>query len=129
MPTVLCLQNVVDVSLGGIAYWLFGYGLSFGKPSNPFMGMGYFCLHVPTEANEGSIYTHYAFQFSFATTATTIGVFPNDLFLLLNSFLSFVVSGAVAERMRLDSYVVFSFLNTIVYCIPARYERKEKRHG
>ncbi len=54
---------------------------------------------------------HYAFQFSFATTATTI------------------VSGAVAERMRLDAYVIFSFLNTIVYCIPARYETEDCRQG
>lgn len=29
-------QNVVDVSLGGLAYWMFGYALTFGKPSNPF---------------------------------------------------------------------------------------------
>ncbi len=35
-------KNVIDVTLGGISYWMFGYGLSFGKPSTPFCGYGDF---------------------------------------------------------------------------------------
>ena len=30
----IMVKNVVDVSLGGVLYWAFGYGLSFGTPSN-----------------------------------------------------------------------------------------------
>lgn len=100
----IMIKNVVDVSLGGFSYWLFGYAISFGRPSDWFMGYGSFCFAV-SESNGkmGSDYSHYFFQFSFATTATTI------------------VSGAVAERMKLHSYMIFSFLNTLVYCFPASW--------
>ena len=45
----------------------------------------------------------FVFQMSFATTATTI------------------VSGAMAERTKLTSYIIFSFFNTLIYCIPAHW--------
>ena len=79
--TNIMVKNVVDVVLGGITYWMFGYGLSFGDGdwSNPFFGWGKFFLNAD-EDNMGDVYTTFFFQLSFATTATT------------------VVSGAVAER-------------------------------
>ena len=43
------------------------------------------------------------FQLSFSTTATTI------------------VSGAMAERTKLSAYIIFSLLNTLIYCIPAHW--------
>lgn len=43
----------------------------------------------------------------------------------LSRYLILIVSGAVAERMRLDSYVIFSFLNTLVYVIPASWAWNE----
>ena len=51
----------------------------------------------------GQLYSTFIFQLSFATTATTI------------------VSGAMAERTKLRAYIVFSLLNTIIYCIPAHW--------
>ena len=99
------MKNAVDVVFGGISYWVFGFGLSFGnKPgSNPFCGVGYFFVDSDTE-DMGILFSTYVFQLSFATTATTI------------------VSGAMAERTKFLSYMVFSFLNTLVYCIPAHWE-------
>ena len=81
------VKNVVDVVLGGLTYWMFGYGLSFGTSSwaNPFCGWGDFFMNAE-ESDMGEVYTTFFFQLSFATTATTI------------------VSGAVAER----------YLNSIV---------------
>lgn len=101
----IMFKNAVDVVFGGITYWAFGFGLSFGnKPgSNPFCGNGYFFVDSSTE-EMGLLYSTFVFQLSFATTATTI------------------VSGAMAERTKLLSYIVFSFCNTIVYCIPAHWE-------
>lgn len=33
------IKNVIDVSVGGLAYWAFGYALSFGDSgSTPFVG-------------------------------------------------------------------------------------------
>ena len=37
----IMMKNVVDVVLGGITYWAFGYGLSYGDGySNPFFSTG-----------------------------------------------------------------------------------------
>ncbi|XP_068243852.1 putative ammonium transporter 3 [Palaemon carinicauda] len=100
--TNIMVKNVVDVVLGGITYWLFGYSLSFGESewANPFCGWGDFALNPGDEAM-GDLYTKFFFQLSFATTATTI------------------VSGAVAERFNFVAYVLFSAINTVIYCIPA----------
>ena len=37
----IMMKNVVDVVLGGITYWAFGYGLSYGEDySNDFFSLG-----------------------------------------------------------------------------------------
>ena len=72
--------------------------------SNPFCGVGYWFVESEYDATKtGTLYSTYIFQLSFATTATTI------------------VSGAMAERTHLHAYVIFSLLNTVVYCIPAHW--------
>ncbi|XP_068157815.1 putative ammonium transporter 2 [Drosophila tropicalis] len=100
----IMMKNVIDIVLGGFTYWLFGYGMSFGRGplSNPFIALGDFLLDPPVgDALMGQIFAAFLFQLSFATTATTI------------------VSGAMAERCNFKAYCMFSFLNTVVYCIPA----------
>lgn len=100
----IMMKNVVDVVLGGFTYWMFGYGLSYGRSSytNPFIAFGDFMVD-PDVQNPlmGQIFTAFFFQLSFATTATTI------------------LSGTVAERINFHAYCLFSLINTIVYCIPA----------
>ena len=105
----IMVKNAVDVVFGGVSYWIFGFGLSFGNEagSNSFNGVGLFFVDTEDETM-GLLYSTYVFQLSFATTATTI------------------VSGAMAERTKLLTYIIFSFLNTIVYCIPAHWEWAEK---
>ncbi|XP_029175974.1 putative ammonium transporter 3 [Nylanderia fulva] len=100
----IMMKNVVDIVLGGLTYWIFGFGISFGldKPNNPFIGVGGLFIDPPIEDEYmGSICAAFLFQLSFATTSTTI------------------VSGAMAERCNFKAYCLFSFLNTIVYCVPA----------
>ncbi|XP_071440388.1 putative ammonium transporter 3 [Hetaerina americana] len=101
----IMVKNVADVVLGGLTYWIFGFGFSFGHGtySNPFVAIGDFFLDYPIiyDPTEGPVFAAFLFQLSFATTATTI------------------VSGAMAERCSFRAYCVFSFLNTIVYCVPA----------
>uniref|UniRef100_A0A1I8GSE1 Ammonium_transp domain-containing protein n=1 Tax=Macrostomum lignano TaxID=282301 RepID=A0A1I8GSE1_9PLAT len=89
------VKNVVDVVFGGLTYWMFGYALSFGPDpgNNPFVGWGEFFVDAGPETM-GQKFTTFIFQMSFATTATTI------------------VSGAMAERTKLTSYIVFSLFNT-----------------
>ncbi|XP_061381356.1 putative ammonium transporter 2 [Danaus plexippus] len=100
----IMMKNLADISLGGLTYWIFGYGMSFGDGplSNPFIGVGNFLVDPPVgDALMGPVFASFLFQLSFATTATTI------------------VSGAMAERCNFKAYCLFSFLNTIVYCVPA----------
>lgn len=101
----IMVKNAVDVIFGGLAYWLFGFALSFGEGygSNAFSGMGMFLTEANDNERMGYIYSRYFFQLSFATTATTI------------------VSGAMAERTNLKAYTAFSFLNTLTYCFPAHW--------
>jgi len=101
------IKNMLDVSLGGAAYWFVGYGFSFGpnsKGSKVFSGEGNFITDVDIDTNEAAVYVKYFFQLSFATTATTI------------------VSGAVAERVKLGSYMIFAIINTsLVYVFPCHW--------
>ena len=98
----IMVKNAMDVVFGGLSYWLFGFALSFGKGEqrNSFCGHGYFFTDAD-ESEMGQVFSKYFFQLSFATTATTI------------------VSGAMAERTSLKAYTLYSFLNTLTYCIPA----------
>ncbi len=99
----IMMKNVVDVVLGGITYWAFGYGFSYGKDAgtNPMFGLGNWFVNADSEMSAGPVFTTFLFQLSFATTATTI------------------VSGGIAERCNFYAYCIFSLVNTLVYCIPA----------
>ena len=97
----IMVKNAIDVVYGGLAYWIFGFGLSFGDNSNAFCGFGYFLTDV--DEKDMGVFARYFFQLSFATTATTI------------------VSGAMAERICLKAYIVYSFVNTLSYCFPAHW--------
>ncbi|KAL1140722.1 hypothetical protein AAG570_000652 [Ranatra chinensis] len=100
----IMMKNVVDIFLGGLSYWVVGYGLSFGKTwTCPVLAVGHLALDTDqlTDNAMGSHFTSFLFQLSFATTATTI------------------VSGAMAERCNFGAYCLFSLLNTVIYCVPA----------
>jgi hypothetical protein len=76
----IMMKNVVDVVLGGITYWAFGYGLSYGEDgSNAIVAWGSWFVDA-TGDKMGPTFVTFLFQLSFASTATTI------------------VSGAMAER-------------------------------
>ncbi|CAG9766110.1 unnamed protein product [Ceutorhynchus assimilis] len=88
----IMMKNVVDIVLGGITYWMFGFAISFGRSdlNNGFIALGDFCIN-PTinDPLKGAIFAAFLFQLSFATTATTI------------------VSGAMAERCNFKAYCLF----------------------
>ncbi|XP_070543777.1 putative ammonium transporter 2 [Ptychodera flava] len=101
----IMVKNAVDVIFGGMSYWMFGYGFSFGQDrgSNAFIGIGHAFVQPADDDNFGNVYSSFFFHTSFATTSTTI------------------VSGAMAERTKLEAYIIFSFFNTFVYCFPSRW--------
>ena len=91
-------KNLIVFAIATLAYWAVGYGLMYGE-GNSFIGLnGFFFSGDATpygdanypEAVPASI--SFLFQVAFAGTAATI------------------VSGAVAERIKFDSFLVFSFL-------------------
>ena len=53
----IMMKNVVDIVLGGITYWGFGYGLSFGDGySNPFFSTGSWFIDPDHKSPEMAIY-------------------------------------------------------------------------
>lgn len=87
------MKNVVDIVFGGLTYWVFGYGMSYGRGefTNPFIALGDFFVDPSvSDPMMGSVCASFLFQLAFATTATTI------------------VSGAMAER-SVEVYYFYNF--------------------
>uniref|UniRef100_A0A914HMX2 Ammonium transporter n=1 Tax=Globodera rostochiensis TaxID=31243 RepID=A0A914HMX2_GLORO len=103
----IMVKNIVDVVFGGLCYWMFGFGFTFGTMyRNPVIGIGHFFYDPDREGQPSDQAWHYSrffFQMSFATTTSTI------------------VSAAMAERIRLKPYIVITFLMTIVHSISAHW--------
>jgi Amt family ammonium transporter len=98
------MKNLMDFCMCGLAFWAFGFALMFGGSAaasglgdgNSFFGLSGFFL--TGEANDVHTMELWLFQMVFAATAATI------------------VSGAMAERTRLDAYMAYSFLiSAIIY--------------
>ncbi len=90
------LKNYSDMCVGGLGFWLLGYGIMFGANPSGWYGTTKFGMNGadPWE------YTLMFFQMMFAATAATI------------------VSGALAERIRFHAYLVGSFvITTFVYSL------------
>lgn len=89
------MKNLMDFCMCGLAFWAFGFALMFGA-GTPFFGTeGFFLAGEFGTADTALLWF---FQMVFAATAATI------------------VSGALAERTRLDAYMAYSFLiSAIVY--------------
>jgi ammonium transporter, Amt family len=98
----ILVKNAVNIICGSLAFWLFGYAFSFGLPANQFFGYGEFVLNADEESM-GPKYSEMAFQLAYSTTCTAI------------------ISGSMSERCKFVSYCLFSLVNTIIYCIPARW--------
>jgi Amt family ammonium transporter len=95
----ILFKNTLIPSIGLLTYAWFGFNLMYPGTFNGFIGFAGFGLPFPTveggfldlSYNEGYTYwTDFLFQGMFAATAATI------------------VSGAVAERIKLSSFLVFS---------------------
>ncbi|UYV75300.1 amt-3 [Cordylochernes scorpioides] len=98
------LKNVGDVVFSGLAYWMFGYGLTVGGGPEAWL------LDVPEE-EMGTTYAAFVYQLSLAATTGTI------------------VSGALAERCRFGPYCGLAFLLGVAYCGPARWMKYGLLHN
>jgi ammonium transporter, Amt family len=96
----IMMKNLMDASMGAIIYWVLGFGLMFGA-TNGLFGTSHFMLSPDNSGGDGQWqYTFWLFQVVFAATAATI------------------VSGAMAERTRFASYLVYSVvISGVIYPI------------
>jgi Amt family ammonium transporter len=104
----ICMKNLLDFCFGSMSYWAVGFGLMFGA-GTAFMGKeGWF---LNPDADFGSLAwtsvpleAKFFFQLVFAATTATI------------------VSGAMAERTKFVSYMVYSiFVSALIYPISGHW--------
>jgi Amt family ammonium transporter len=97
----IMMKNLMDFCVGVLAFALVGFTLAFGGGDNDFIGTKGWILD-PNHYDFGGLTlpTYFIFQVAFAATAATI------------------VSGAMAERTKFKSYLVYSvFITGLIYPI------------
>jgi Amt family ammonium transporter len=92
------MKNLMDFSIGSIAFWAIGFGLMFGATSTGWFGTTGFFLSDFTPDGDPWVLAFWMFQVVFAATAATI------------------VSGAMAERTKFTGYILYSiFVSGLIY--------------
>jgi len=92
----VALKNAADFGVSVVIFWMFGFGLMFGTSYNGFFGTDLFFF----KTDKAEYMTYFVFQAMFVATAATI------------------ISGAVAERMKFNGYLIMTVLATgIIYPI------------
>lgn len=99
-------KSYMDFSIGALAYWAVGFGLMFGG-SKLFPGLeggnawiGWSGFFLTGDAYDVQTIMFWMFQVVFAATAATI------------------VAGAVAERLKIQAYLIYSiFVTAVIYSI------------
>ena len=92
----VALKNAADFGVSVVIFWIFGFGLMFGSSYNGFFGTDLFFF----QTSNAEYMTYFVFQAMFVATAATI------------------ISGAVAERMKFNGYLIITILATgIIYPI------------
>ncbi len=101
----LLMKNLLDFALGTLVFFAFGFGLMYGSSALGLIGTSNFFL---SELDPGALdaysWVDFLFQLMFAAAAATI------------------VSGAVAERLKFKSYLVYSVIMTgLIYPISGHW--------
>jgi len=94
----IMMKNLMDFSIGSIAFWAIGFGIMFGASSTGWFGTSGFFLSDFTPDGDPWVLAFWMFQVVFAATAATI------------------VSGAMAERTKFTGYILYSiFVSALIY--------------
>jgi Amt family ammonium transporter len=89
----ILMKNVMDFCIGSLAYWAVGFGLMFGVTSFGVFGTSKWFFDAGTD---NFSWAFLIFQTVFCATAATI------------------VSGAMAERTKFSSYLIYTFFISLV---------------
>jgi Amt family ammonium transporter len=92
----ILMKNLMDFSIGSLAFWAVGFGLMFGVSKTGWIGTSGFFLSDFTPGGDPWVLVFWIFQCVFAATAATI------------------VSGAMAERTNFIGYLCYSVIITAV---------------
>ena len=96
----IMMKNMMDFSMGTIAFWAVGFGLMFGVSKTGWFGTSGFFLSDFTPGGDPWVLAFWMFQVVFCATAATI------------------VSGAMAERTRFVGYLAYSVvISALIYPI------------
>lgn len=89
----ILMKNLMDFSLGTLGFWALGFGLMFGESYHGLFGTNHFLFDA---GNNSFDWAFLLFQTVFCATAATI------------------VSGAMAERTKFSSYLVYTVAITMI---------------
>jgi Amt family ammonium transporter len=96
----IMMKNLMDFSMGSLAFWAVGFGLMFGVSKTGWFGTTGFFLNDFSPGGDPWVLAFWMFQVVFAATAATI------------------VSGAMAERTKFSGYLIYSILvSALIYPI------------
>lgn len=96
----IMMKNLMDFSIGTIAFWAIGFGLMFGASSTGWFGTSGFFFSDWKPGGDPWVLAFWMFQVVFAATAATI------------------VSGAMAERTKFVGYLIYSaVISAVIYPI------------
>ena len=96
----IMMKNLMDFSIGSIAFFVVGFGIMFGASAFGLFGTSGFLLSAADPSTGEGLwqFAFWMFQAVFAATAATI------------------VSGAMAERTKFTSYLIYSvFITALIY--------------
>jgi Amt family ammonium transporter len=94
----IMMKNLMDFSMGSLAFWAVGFGIMFGVSSTGWFGTSGFFLSDFKPGGDPWVLAFWMFQAVFCATAATI------------------VSGAMAERTKFSGYLLYSAaLSAVIY--------------
>jgi Amt family ammonium transporter len=94
----ILMKNFLDFCMASLGFFMFGYAIMFGKGNGLFGTEGWFLSGTGSGAVNLPLPAFWLFQAAFCGAAATI------------------VAGGMAERMRFQAYLIYSFLiSALVY--------------
>ncbi len=108
----IMMKNLMDFSIGSLAFWAIGFGLMFGVTKTGWLGTSGFFLSDFTPGGDPWVLAFWMFQVVFCATAATI------------------VSGAMAERTKFTGYLLYSiFISALIYPVFGSWAWGSLFHG
>ena len=108
----IMMKNLMDFSVGSLAFWAVGFGIMFGATTTGWFGTNGFFLSDFTFGGDPWVLAFWMFQVVFAATAATI------------------VSGAMAERTKFIGYLIYSaVISAFIYPVFGSWAWGSLFHG